>query len=142
VPAVRRWVTLLLVLAFAASAIFHVAGGAHAEFEASHLHESASMTHGAEGEPCLPGETGAAPQDTGCAMVSPCALCVPVTVSAVLPPLIVEPARPGPQAAYLGRIPSPQQRGGSERFRMDARFVDVQTAQPFVQVPHETGGSA
>lgn len=106
----RRWVTLLLVLAFAASAIFHVSGGAHAEFEASHLHESASMTQGAEGAPCPPGETGAAPQDRGCAMVSSCALCVPVTVSAVVPPLMVEPARSGPQAAYLGRIPSPQLR--------------------------------
>jgi hypothetical protein len=79
----RRWFVFLLVLAFATSGLGHGLVGEHATSSASHLHDIASASQDARGEPICPEHTGEA-HGAACCIASGCPLCVSLVSPSIL----------------------------------------------------------
>jgi hypothetical protein len=99
----RRWLALLLMLAFAASAVLQVAGGSHAAFAASHAHPH-SVAHDSGDQPCCPDQKGDT-HDGLCAGVGGCSLCAPLTQQATFALPDGEPEHAEPTTAEAGGAP-------------------------------------
>ena len=97
----RRWATLLLVLAFAASATSHALGDDQTAFAAPHSHDMA-VVHDAGGEPCC-SEDLRQPHGTTCSVTGGCSLCMPVASSAAFACPVSEAPELRQQAAFRGR---------------------------------------
>jgi hypothetical protein len=107
---VRRWLVLLIVLAFTASGLTHIAGGSHFPDEAATaLSNEFSFTgNSADGEPCCPEHTGQ-PHASTCSIASGCSLCAPVVgLAATTPQSEARTKLVRPVDAHIGRAPSPQ----------------------------------
>jgi hypothetical protein len=106
----KRWFVILLVLAFATTGLGHDLVGEHATSAASHLHDIASASQDASGDPLCPEHTGQ-PHGAACCMASGCSLCVSLASPSVL---VVspdtEPAKAQLDVVHLSRTPSPDLR--------------------------------
>jgi hypothetical protein len=103
-----RWLVLLLVLAFAASGLSHVAGSGHAAAAATHAHDLASGSQDpAGGDPCCHEDDG---QSHGmlCSTTTACSLCVPVVSAGGFPQAGAVRAEIEPTGDRSGRIQPPQ----------------------------------
>ena len=104
----RRWLVLLLVLAFSTSGLVHVPMGDHVGSEASLSHELASVSQDASGEPCCPEHTSE-PHGTTCCMSSSCSPGVLLGSSAAVPALWdAESAEAQSDEVYHSHAPSPR----------------------------------
>ena len=79
----RRWLVLLLILAFSTSGLAHVVMGDHSASAASLSHEIAAVGHASSGEQPCAGDADEAHGAT-CCIASLCSFCVPLPSSAAM----------------------------------------------------------
>lgn len=115
---VRRWLVLLLVLAFSTSSLVHVPMGAHAASAALASLEIASLGHEATGEQRCAGDADEAHGAT-CCIANVCSYYVPLILSvAITRVTVAEVVAALPDEVHLGRAPSPG-------FRPPSLFANV-----------------
>lgn len=103
----KRWLVLLLVVAFSTSGLAHVPMSDHAASAASLSHEVASVIHGATGEPHCAGDDDEA-RGTTCCIASVCSFCVlPISSAAITRTTVAEVLAALPDEVHLGHTPSP-----------------------------------
>lgn len=107
---VRRWLVLLIVVAFTASGLTNIAGGGHSAAEAAtaYSHELSFAGTSGDGEPCCPEHTGQ-PHASTCSGVSCCSLWAPIVESAVAilrSETLTKEVEP--DDAHISRAPLPQ----------------------------------
>jgi hypothetical protein len=108
IHAPRRWLVVLLVLAFAASGLMHFSGNGHAATVATHAHELSSASQNpAGGDPCCLEDEGQS-HGTLCSAVNGCSLYVPVVSAGVFLPAGAVRAEMEPTDDHSGRIQPPQ----------------------------------
>lgn len=101
----RRWLVLLLVLAFSASGLVHIPMGDHSASAASLAHEIASAGEDVTAEPNCAGDA----DDATCCIASVCSFCVPMTASATIARAMVAGIVAAlPDEVLFGRAPSPR----------------------------------
>ena len=101
----RRWLVLLLVLAFSLSGLVHLPMGDHTASAASLSHDIASEDENATAEPDCGGDA----DDATCCIASVCSFCVPVTSSAaIIRTTVVDIVATLPDEVLFGRAPSPR----------------------------------
>ena len=104
---VRRWLVLLLVLAFSTSGLVHVPMDDHAASAASLSLEIASLGQDVTAEPDCAGDADEAHGAT-CCTASVCSFCVPLISSATITmATVAEVVASLPDEVHLGRAPSP-----------------------------------
>lgn len=104
-PAARHWLVLFLLLAFAASAALHIAGGSQAALAASPAHEH-SIAHDGGDDPCCPAQKSHA-QDGICASASGCSLWMSASLTTSFLPPDGEPVQAEPAADGSAAVPFP-----------------------------------
>lgn len=103
----RRWLVLLLVLAFSTSGLAHGPTGDHSASAASPSHETASVGEDVTAEPDCAGDVDEAHGAT-CCTASVCSFGVPLISSAAITRAAVTELLPARTDEFLlGRAPSP-----------------------------------
>lgn len=103
----RRWLVLLLVLAFSTSGLVHVPMGDHSASAASLSHEIASVGEDVTAEPDCAGDADEAHGAT-CCTASVCSFCVPLISSAATTMAkVAEVVASLPDEIHPGHAPSP-----------------------------------